>query len=205
MRHTLRICVVFLFLFVFWVDTPPDRKFWFFKLFCLLGAGHNYRGDSVWVALLFGTRFRFAKPRNAHVALQKANTFLQCKWRRSLRFPNSNVHQTGLAPISDESAHNQSKKAKNLRYSWQTKQCLKRQKQNKTARHRHYIRHTLCCENLPFLWCCFVNGYSFYLLQVYLLIPRDNIIVWYKNRTNLFSFLFCLILFSWLLFSLLAI
>jgi hypothetical protein len=33
-----------------------------------------------------------------------------------LRFPDSNVHQPGLAPISDESAHNKSKKAKNLRY-----------------------------------------------------------------------------------------
>jgi hypothetical protein len=41
---------------------------------------------------------------------------LQRKWRRPLRFPNSNVHQTGLAPISDESAHNKSKKAKNFRY-----------------------------------------------------------------------------------------
>jgi hypothetical protein len=45
-------------------------------------------------------------------------------WRRSLRFPNSNVHQTGLAPISDESAHNQSKKEKNLKNSYQVKQCF---------------------------------------------------------------------------------
>jgi hypothetical protein len=45
-----------------------------------------------------------------------------------LRFPNSNVHQTGPAPISDESAQNHSKKAKNLRYPYQGKIVLPRDK-----------------------------------------------------------------------------
>ena len=53
--------------------------------------------------------------------------FLQRKWRRPLRFPNSNVHQTGLAPISDESAHNQGKKAKNLRYPYPSDIVLKKE------------------------------------------------------------------------------
>ena len=56
------------------------------------------------------------RDRRTHSTAKSVSLFLQRKWRRPLRFPNSNVHQTGLAPISDESAHNKSKKAKNLRY-----------------------------------------------------------------------------------------
>ena len=67
----------------------------------------------------------------AHTQHCKKQTFLQCKWRRALRFPNSNVHQTGLAPISDESAHNQGKKEKNLKNSYQVKQCSKKEKKQK--------------------------------------------------------------------------
>jgi hypothetical protein len=36
--------------------------------------------------------------------------------------------RTGLAPISDESAHNQGKKEKNLKNSYQVKQCSKKEK-----------------------------------------------------------------------------
>ena len=54
----------------------------------------------------------------SHVAhtqhCKKQIHFLQRKWRRSLRFPNSDVHQTGLAPISDKSAHHKAKKRKIL-------------------------------------------------------------------------------------------
>ena len=78
----------------------------------------------------------------SHVAhtqhCKKQIHFLQRKWRRSLRFPNSNVHQTGLAPISDESAHNQSKKAKNLRYPQQAGKCPKsKMKQNTRTDTQH--------------------------------------------------------------------
>ena len=40
--------------------------------------------------------------------------------------------RTGLAPISDESAHNQGKKEKNLKNSYQVKQCFKKYKKLKT-------------------------------------------------------------------------
>ena len=39
--------------------------------------------------------------------------------------------RTGLAPISDESAHNQGKKEKNLKNSYQVKQCSKKEKKQK--------------------------------------------------------------------------
>ena len=58
-----------------------------FRFFCWLGAGHNYRGDSAWVALLFGTRSRFAKPRSAHIALQKSKSFFAAQVATGLEIP----------------------------------------------------------------------------------------------------------------------
>ena len=85
----------------------------------------------------------------SHVAhtqhCKKADLFLQRKWRRAQRFPNSNVHQTGLAPISDESAHNQGKKAKNLRYPQQTGKCPKRQMKQKHECKILNMTHDIYC------------------------------------------------------------
>jgi hypothetical protein len=79
--------------------------------------------------LLFGTRFRFAKPRSAHIALQKANTLFAVLCGDGLRDSQTAMYiRTGLAPISDESAHNQGKKEKNLKNSYQVKQCSKKEK-----------------------------------------------------------------------------
>ena len=51
----------------------------------------------------------------------------------------------GLAPISDESAHNQGKKAKNLRNSYQVKQCSKKAKEIETQIKNVNRTHFLFC------------------------------------------------------------
>ena len=87
----------------------------FLSFFCWLGAGHNYRGDSAWVALLCGARSRFAKPRNAHIALQKANTLFATQVATGLESPNSNVHQDWPCPyIRWERPKSEQKKQKIL-------------------------------------------------------------------------------------------
>ena len=71
----------------------------------------------------------------SHVAhtqrCKKPIHFLQRKWRRAQRALTAMYIRTGLAPISDESAHNQGKKEKNLKNSYQVKQCSKKEKKQK--------------------------------------------------------------------------
>ena len=88
-----------------------------FRLFCWLGAGHNYRGDSAWVALLCRARSRFAKPRSAHIAHQKGKNSFSCASGDGLREPKQQC-TSGLAlPLYQMRAPIiRAKKAKNLRY-----------------------------------------------------------------------------------------
>ena len=73
----------------------------------------------------------------SHVAhtqhCKKQMLFLQRKWRRALRFPNSNVHQTGPAPISDESAHNQKQKSKKSQKFLSGETVLQKIKRNRNT------------------------------------------------------------------------
>ena len=67
-----------------------------FMAFLPVGAGHNYRGDSAWVALLYRARFRFAKPRSAHIALQKKQIIFWSASGDGLREPKQQC-TSGLA------------------------------------------------------------------------------------------------------------